>query len=562
MLESLYVKDLALLEELRLDIGPGLSCFTGETGAGKSLLIGAIQGIHGARMGREWIREGAEFALIEAVFTDVGSLLDPDQYEMYLAEEDEDILILTREISRSGRGLCRINGQRVTLRALRDLGSRLSQIHGQHEAQGLFDPEEQLSILDRYAGEELLGLQVMWRALRTEIREIQKQKHQLVADPEKRTRVYRLLDRQVKAIDEVSPKPGEMEALEKERKIYLAAQQAFQQIHAALSRLSGSEGDETSALDKLQEARREFQGAQRWISEKKLNPLMERFDRITEDLSDLSQDLIRLQSSLDLDPETFEEVEARIQVLQTLESTFDRKIDEIIAYRTMLDERRQALLDSDTEQERLLKEEADKLTKLDETGIAIRALRYAAGETLVTAVQGSLSQLAMPHAEFSVQWTQTDPGPRGADHLEFYFTANPGEPAKPLAAVASGGEASRIMLALKVVLAEADEVPLLIFDEVDQGISGDTATQVGKQMRALGETHQVLAVTHQAQLAVQAQQHFYLYKEIRDARTRTLIKALNPEERVEELARLLGSSLAKNEALALAKQMLAQVSSS
>lgn len=562
MLESLYVKDLALLEELRLDIGPGLSCFTGETGAGKSLLIGAIQGIHGARMGREWIREGAEFALIEAVFTDVGSLLDPDQYEMYLAEEDEDILILTREISRSGRGLCRINGQRVTLRALRDLGSRLSQIHGQHEAQGLFDPEEQLSILDRYAGEELLELQVMWRALRTEIREIQKQKHQLVADPEKRTRVYRLLDRQVKAIDEVSPKPGEMEALEKERKIYLAAQQAFQQIHAALSRLSGSEGDETSALDKLQEARREFQGAQRWISEKKLNPLMERFDRITEDLSDLSQDLIRLQSSLDLDPETFEEVEARIQVLQTLESTFDRKIDEIIAYRTMLDERRQALLDSDTEQERLLKEEADKLTKLDETGIAIRALRYAAGETLVTAVQGSLSQLAMPHAEFSVQWTQTDPGPRGADHLEFYFTANPGEPAKPLAAVASGGEASRIMLALKVVLAEADEVPLLIFDEVDQGISGDTATQVGKQMRALGETHQVLAVTHQAQLAVQAQQHFYLYKEIRDARTRTLIKALNPEERVEELARLLGSSLAKNEALALAKQMLAQVSSS
>lgn len=562
MLESLYVKDLALLEELRLDIGPGLSCFTGETGAGKSLLIGAIQGIHGARMGREWIREGAEFALIEAVFTDVGSLLDPDQYEMYLAEEDEHILILTREISRSGRGLCRINGQRVTLRALRDLGSRLSQIHGQHEAQGLFDPEEQLSILDRYAGEELLELQVMWRALRTEIREIQKQKHQLVADPEKRTRVYRLLDRQVKAIDEVSPKPGEMEALEKERKIYLAAQQAFQQIHAALSRLSGSEGDETSALDKLQEARREFQGAQRWISEKKLNPLMERFDRITEDLSDLSQDLIRLQSSLDLDPETFEEVEARIQVLQTLESTFDRKIDEIIAYRTMLDERRQALLDSDTEQERLLKEEADKLTKLDETGIAIRALRYAAGETLVTAVQGSLSQLAMPHAEFSVQWTQTDPGPRGADHLEFYFTANPGEPAKPLAAVASGGEASRIMLALKVVLAEADEVPLLIFDEVDQGISGDTATQVGKQMRALGETHQVLAVTHQAQLAVQAQQHFYLYKEIRDARTRTLIKALNPEERVEELARLLGSSLAKNEALALAKQMLAQVSSS
>lgn len=562
MLESLYVKDLALLEELRLDIGPGLSCFTGETGAGKSLLIGAIQGIHGARMGREWIREGAEFALIEAVFTDVGSLLDPDQYEMYLAEEDEDILILTREISRSGRGLCRINGQRVTLRALRDLGSRLSQIHGQHEAQGLFDPEEQLSILDRYAGEELLELQDMWRALRTEIREIQKQKHQLVADPEKRTRVYRLLDRQVKAIDEVSPKPGEMEALEKERKIYLAAQQAFQQIHAALSRLSGSEGDETSALDKLQEARREFQGAQRWISEKKLNPLMERFDRITEDLSDLSQDLIRLQSSLDLDPETFEEVEARIQVLQTLESTFDRKIDEIIAYRTMLDERRQALLDSDTEQERLLKEEADKLTKLDETGIAIRALRYAAGETLVTAVQGSLSQLAMPHAEFSVQWTQTDPGPRGADHLEFYFTANPGEPAKPLAAVASGGEASRIMLALKVVLAEADEVPLLIFDEVDQGISGDTATQVGKQMRALGETHQVLAVTHQAQLAVQAQQHFYLYKEIRDARTRTLIKALNPEERVEELARLLGSSLAKNEALALAKQMLAQVSSS
>ncbi len=562
MLESLYVKDLALLEELRLDIGPGLSCFTGETGAGKSLLIGAIQGIHGARMGREWIREGAEFALIEAVFTDVGSLLDPDQYEMYLAEEDEDILILTREISRSGRGLCRINGQRVTLRALRDLGSRLSQIHGQHEAQGLFDSEEQLSILDRYAGEELLELQGMWRALRTEIREIQKQKHQLVADPEKRTRVYRLLDRQVKAIDEVSPKPGEMEALEKERKIYLAAQQAFQQIHAALSRLSGSEGDETSALDKLQEARREFQGAQRWISEKKLNALMERFDRITEDLSDLSQDLIRLQSSLDLDPERFEEVETRIQVLQTLESTFDRKIDEIIAYRTMLDERRQALLDSDTEQERLLKEEADKLTKLDETGIAIRALRYAAGETLVTAVQGSLSQLAMPHAEFSVQWTQTDPGPRGADHLEFYFTANPGEPAKPLAAVASGGEASRIMLALKVVLAEADEVPLLIFDEVDQGISGDTATQVGKQMRALGETHQVLAVTHQAQLAVQAQQHFYLYKEIRDARTRTLIKALNPEERVEELARLLGSSLAKNEALALAKQMLAQVSSS
>lgn len=562
MLESLYVKDLALLEELRLDIGAGLSCFTGETGAGKSLLIGAIQGIHGARMGREWIREGAEFALIEAVFTEVGSLLDPEEYEMYLADEDEDLLILTREISRTGRGLCRINGNRVTLRALRELGSKLSQIHGQHEAQGLFDPEEQLSILDRYAGDELFALQDEWRALRSEIRDIQKLKHQLVADPEKRSRVYRLLDRQVKAIDEVAPKPGEMEALEKERKVFLAAQQAYQQIHSALRLLSGAEDEESSSLDKLQDARREFQVSQRWIGEKKLNPLLERFDRVYEDLSDLSLDLQRLQDSLDLDPESYEEVEARLKVLQELEASFDRKTDEIIEYRKILDERRQALLDSDKEQERLLKVEAEKLAELDAKGQAIRALRYAAGETLVEAVQGSLGQLAMPHAEFSVVWTKTEPGPRGVDRLEFYFTANPGEPAKPLASVASGGEASRIMLALKVVLAEADEVPLLIFDEVDQGISGDTATQVGKQMRALGQTHQVLAVTHQAQLAVQAQQHFYLYKEVRDARTRTLIKELNADERVEELARLLGSSLAKNEALALAKQMLAHVSSS
>lgn len=562
MLESLYVKDLALLEELRLDIGAGLSCFTGETGAGKSLLIGAIQGIHGARMGREWIREGAEHALIEAVFTDVGALLDSDQYEQYLADEEEDLLILTREIHRSGRGQCRINGQRVTLRALRELGSRLSQIHGQHEAQGLFDPEEQLSILDRYAGSELLDLQREWRVLRSEIRDIRKQKHELVADPEKRTRVYRLLDRQVKTIDDVSPKPGEMEALEKERKIFHAAQEAFRQIYASLRHLSGSEDEESSALDKLQEARREFQSSQRWIGEKKLKPLLDRFEQINDDLSNLSQDLLRLQNSLDLDPEAMAEVEDRLQVLHELESSFDRRIDEIIEYRRILDERRQALLDSDKEQERLLKTESEKEAQLAELASAIRTLRYAAGERLVSSVQGSLSQLAMPHAEFSVQWTEIEPGSRGGDRLDFYFTANPGEPAKPLAAVASGGEASRIMLALKVVLAEADQVPLLIFDEVDQGISGDTATQVGKLMRSLGKTHQVLAVTHQAQLAVQAAHHFYLYKEVRDARTRTLIKELDPGERVEELARLLGSSLAKNEALALAKEMLTQVSES
>lgn len=560
MLESLHVKDLALLEELSLDIGTGLSCFTGETGAGKSLLIGAIQGIHGARMGREWIREGAESALIEAVFTDVGQLLDPNQFDQYLADEEEDLLVLTREINRSGRSQCRINGQRVTLRALRELGSRLSQIHGQHEAQGLFDPDEQLSILDRYAGEELMDLQAEWRNLRNEIREIRKRKHELVADPEKRTRVYRLLDRQVKLIDDVDPRPGEMEELEKERKIFHAAQQAYRQIYASLQHLSGSEDDESSALDKLQEAQRELQASHRWIGEKKLKPMLDRFDLINENLSDLSQDLLRLQNSLDLDSDDFAEVEARLQVLHELETTFERKIDEIIDYRKILDDRRQALLDSDKEQEQLLRIEQEKQTALEKTAEAIRTLRHAAGAKLVSAVQGSLSQLAMPHAEFSVEWTVTEPGPRGADHLEFYFTANPGEPAKPLAAVASGGEASRIMLALKVVLADADQVPLLIFDEVDQGISGDTATQVGRLMRALGKTHQVLAVTHQAQLAVQAQHHFYIYKEISDGRTRTLVKELDQSERVEELARLLGSSLAKNEALALAKEMIAQVS--
>lgn len=366
----------------------------------------------------------------------------------------------------------------------------------------------------------------------------------------------------MKTIDDVSPKPGEMEALEKERKIFHAAQEAFRQIYASLRHLSGSEDEESSALDKLQEARREFQSSQRWIGEKKLKPLLDRFEQINDDLSNLSQDLLRLQNSLDLDPEAMAEVEDRLQVLHELESSFDRRIDEIIEYRRILDERRQALLDSDKEQERLLKTESEKEAQLAELASAIRTLRYAAGERLVSSVQGSLSQLAMPHAEFSVQWTEIEPGSRGGDRLDFYFTANPGEPAKPLAAVASGGEASRIMLALKVVLAEADQVPLLIFDEVDQGISGDTATQVGKLMRSLGKTHQVLAVTHQAQLAVQAAHHFYLYKEVRDARTRTLIKELDPGERVEELARLLGSSLAKNEALALAKEMLTQVSES
>lgn len=557
MLLTLRIKNLALVEDLTWELGPGFNAVTGETGAGKSLLIGALELVLGERADRTLLRSGAESATVEAVF-DVSRLpepLDPWLIERGLEPCEEGRLVLKRTVTATGTNRQFVNGSPATLAVLKELGDRLVDIHGPHDHQSLLHPARQLELLDAFGG--LHELRRTFAATCAERARIEKARADLIMDEATYARQLDLLRHQVREIAEAHLQPDEEETLQATYQRLNNAARLLQLTRAALDLLTESEN---SMLNQAGIVGRTLQELQR------LDPdtaeWLEWHARAVEQWQGLVRELSRYADQLDLDPHRLQEVEQRLDLLHSLKRKYGRTVAEVLAFGEQAARQLAALEGRETELNRLRAELAALDHRLRELGAELTAHRRKTIPRLEQAVQAHLRDLGFRQSHFTIQLESRMPGPDNApppsvtgwDRVEFLFAPNPGEPARPLRAIASSGELARVMLALKTVLAAQDQIPVLVFDEVDANVGGETAHAVGAKMREIAAHRQVLCVTHLAPVAAPAHHHWRVQKVVRQGRTLSELERLDTARRVEELARMLGGR--SEEALQHARSLL------
>jgi DNA repair protein RecN (Recombination protein N) len=552
MLAQLTISNFAIVRELEIDFHHGMTAITGETGAGKSIAIDALGLCLGGRADADMVRTGASRADLCARF----SLKDTPAALRWLEDnqlEEGRECLLRRVISADGRSRGFINGTAVPLSQLRELGQLLIQIHGQHAHQLLIKPEHQKSLLDGYAGEYQLTQQMaeryqQWHQSCRDLAQHQQQSQERIARAE-------LLQYQLKELNEFNPQPGEFEQIDEEYKRLANSGQLLSTSQHALAILAdGEEANLQSQLYTAKQLVEELAGM-----DSKLAGVLDMLEEAAIQLSEASDELRHYCDRLDLDPNRLFELEQRISRQIALARKHQISPEALPDFH-------QALLD----EQQQLDDQADSLETLSlavtkhhqlalETAQQLHELRQANAEELSELITDSMHMLAMPHGQFTIDVTFEEKHltAEGADRVEFRVTTNPGQPLQPIAKVASGGELSRIALAIQVITARKMETPALIFDEVDVGISGPTAAVVGKLLRQLGESTQVMCVTHLPQVAGCGHHHFYVSKETDGAMTETHMQPLDKKARLQELARLLGGSEVTRNTLANAKELLA-----
>jgi DNA repair protein RecN (Recombination protein N) len=545
-LRELTVENLAVVESVRMELAPGFTVLTGETGAGKSLVVDAVALALGARASTDQVRAGTDAARVEAVFDAPAQAEDDPLADV--VEAGEGMLIVRREVGVDGRSSVRVNDRAVTVGGLATLGARLGEIHGQHDQQRLLDPGRQMALLDAFGAHEPLLAEVdathrAWRAAVAAGTE-------LLADERELARRVELLRHQVGEIAAAAPRAGEDAELEAQLRAAAHAETIVRSAQAAVAALR----DDAGAGETLSIAERGLVTAA--AHDDRFGPLAERAAALAAETAELARDAATAAESVDLDPASRSAAEERLALLYDLRRKYGDSLESVIAFGASAAEELERLENAEGERERLRIEEERLRADLDRTCAMLSAARLAAADRLTSAVNEELPPLGLPGGAFGVAIERAEAGPRGADALTFTFAPNPGEPPRPLGRIASGGEASRLSLALKVVLAAADETPLLVFDEVDAGVGGRDAIELGQRLRALSAHHQVLCVTHMPQVAAHADAHIVIGKRVVDGRTVTDARRLIAEERAAELAAMLAGEEAGSEAHAAADALL------
>ncbi len=552
MLQELRIKDFAIIDELALTLSHGFLAMTGETGAGKSIIVDAVNLLLGERSDTTMVRSGSDRALVEGIFQVPAHLQDQLQAHLQsegLEGETPDELLLMREVRVNGRSQCRVNGVQCSLTVYREIGGMLVDIHGQGEHLSLLKPSQHLYLLDRYAGLE--NARVSLRAVVHQLHGIREEIKSLLTDEAALARRMDMLQYQIQEIQAAALRPEEEEELKQERNRLVNAEKISELATEALFALLGEAG-EASAVDLLSQV------ALALGKLAKLDPAADERYQVAETLStqaeELSRALRQYRDEIEFDPRRLDEIEDRIEALTQLKRKYGGSIEAVLTFA----EKAQMDLDTITHsEERLaeLREEEEKLLRhIGEMAGKLSQERQSAAKRLTEAIVKELADLRMQDARFEVQIAHhADPegcyvddqrlafNSSGIDQLEFYMAANIGEPIRPLAKVASGGEVARIMLGLKTVLSYADQIPTLIFDEIDQGLGGRMGSVVGQKLWELSMNHQVLVVTHLAQLAGFADAHYKVSKHVLNKRTVTRAEFLNDQGRVEELADMLGA---------------------
>ena len=547
MLSLLHIENIAVIECADITFDSGFNILTGETGAGKSIVIDAISAILGERAYRDMIRTGTNKASVRAVFTNVPKL---SWFEDNGVEYDSETII-QREVHLDGKNICRVNGSLVTVSILRKLGIQLINIHGQHDSASLFDENNHLSFLDAFA--ENQSLRDAYAEKFAAVVKLRKEIERLNMDESEKLRRMETLRYQIDEISKANLHAGEDESLEQRRKILQNAEKLSDGIHSAVECLYG--GDDTDgAASLLAEAERELARIARYTDA--YHELHEKVSDLMYQVQDVAEELRDARDDLSYSADELEQIESRLDIIHRLRRKYGASCDEILAYlenaQKELDEIEFA--DDHVERLKLKCEKAEK--QAWDAAIALRNNRMSAAKDLSERILTELAQLDMPRVQFSCNFTETELTAIGTDLVAFYMSANAGEALKPLSKVASGGELARIMLAMKNVLAEQDQVATLIFDEVDTGVSGRAAQKVAEKLRSVAKTKQVLCVTHLPQLAALANTHLLIAKEERDGRTYTTVTPLDLEGRKRELARIIGGASITETTLKSAEEML------
>ena len=548
MLLHLHVKNLALIEEAEVEFGPGLNILTGETGAGKSILLGSMQLILGSKVSRNMIRENASYALVELLFDVENTKAEEILREMDIFPEDGQVL-LSRKIS-GGRSINKINGETCTVSQMKAAASCLLDIHGQHEHQSLLYNDKQLDILDAYGREKIQPAREQVEKAYRAYRECQKYLKSLDMDEEHRNREMAFLEFEINEIASAALQPGEDEELEK---LYRKLNNA-KKIVESVQTVHQMTGYEEGAGDMIGTGLRELSRVTQYDSDlEQLESMLMEIDGL---INDFNRELSSYLDSLTFDDETFYETEKRLDLINGLKSKYGQSIEAILAYQQEKQEKLEELQkyeENFTRAKANLKKTEKQLKACSATLSEIRQ-KYA--RELVAKVITSLKDLNFLDVNFDIRFTEkTVYSANGTDEVEYEISTNPGETLKPLGKIVSGGELSRIMLALKAILADRDQIDTLIFDEIDTGISGRTAQKVSEKMAVIGRAHQVLCITHLPQIASMADTHFEIEKHLKGNETITQIHPLDQEASVRELARLLGGTEITDAVLVNAREM-------
>jgi DNA repair protein RecN (Recombination protein N) len=548
ILTLLRIKNLALVEELQWQMGPGFIAVTGETGAGKSIIIGALQLLLGERADKSLIRTGADLCTVEAVFSGNGlQNLNPQLVETGI-EPCENDLILKRTLSSTGTNRQFINGSPTTLSILKNLGDELVDLHGSHDHQSLLSPETQLSLLDSFARaeEQLDEYRRHYRQLQTLLAE-----HAALNTAETaREQELDLLRHQIAEIKSSNLVSGEEEEIEKRYELASNSKRLTELATATANKLSEADDSILWQLAETQRLLRELE---------KIDSSIAQFSSAhaasVVELSEIARALSAYAEKLDLDPQQLAALEQRVSLFETLKRKYGGSIADVIAFGERAAERMRKIEDRDIELERLGKEIENVRAQMNRTGEALRKLRVKAAPKLSENIQRNLRDLGFRQSKFEAKLSAVDePRPNGFDSVELLFSPNPGEPLKPLRAIASSGEISRLMLAIKSALAAHDAIPLLVFDEIDTNVGGEIAHAVGSKMQTLGRDHQVICITHLPQVAATASSHFVVTKDVARGRTFSDLHEVTGKARQEEIARMLGGK--SESALKLAASLL------
>lgn len=541
MLRELFVENFALLDKARVPFGPGFNVLTGETGAGKSLVLDALGTAMGQRASPELIRAGASSALVEASFeVDEESPVGQRLAELGFAPED-GLLIVSRELSASGRSRCRINGRLATTADLARVGELLVNIHTQHESQRLMLPSVQLTLLDAFAGGEAVELGRRVAEAWHQMQRLSGELESLRQGERQRLHELDLLRFQIDEIAAAKLAPDEEAGWLEEHARLSNAARLQELLGAALEHLGGAGAADAGALTLVGAAGRALQEAASLAPQ--AAPLARELQAIGDRLGELVREVRRYLERCEPDPQRLAEVEARLALIDRLKRKYGPTIEAVLAYRDEAERRLRTLEHESSRLEDCQRELEAARARYQELARRLGALRREAARRLGEAIEAELHQLAMPRARFEVAVEPADePGPTGEERVSFLFSANPGEPLRPLSKVASGGELSRTMLACRTVLAEADPVPVLVFDEPDAGLGGRAAQAVAERLARIGRTRQVLVVTHLPQVASMADFHLSVRKLQDDRTTRIEVTPLSHDERIQELARMLGGA--------------------
>ena len=538
MISTLHIKNIGIIEDLTVDLNTGFNVLTGETGAGKTLIIDSLNLACGGRFSKEIVRRGENFCLVEL--------------NIYLPQNENSIdgnIIISREIFLNGRNTCKINGRLVTVNELKEFMSKIIDILGQNDNQTIMSKQEHINYLDNFIGKDLLNEKYEYQKLYNRYNEIKKELKENYGDEKEKQRKLDLLKYQLNEIEQANLKGNEEDELNNERKKIMNSEKIYTCLTEVDSNLSESVIDGINlsirALEKIEDIDDEYKN--------KLTDLK----NIYYDVQELTRDISDLNSDVSFDESKRNEIEERLDCIYDLKRKYGNSISEIIEYKEQIEKDIYTIENLEEHNNKLKKELEDLTIKMSEKCSVLNKMRSKYSKVLNEKINKELKDLEMKNASFCVDIKYDEScnfNQNGLDDIEFLIATNVGDEAKPLIKIASGGEISRIMLAIKTVLADTDEVPILIFDEIDTGISGKAAKSVGEKIKIISQKHQVLCITHQANIAAKGDSNYFISKKVENEKTYTNIKLLNEAEVIEEIARISSGDITKN-ALEHAREM-------